>query len=198
VSRLRSQAKFGRFPCDKTTRRANHEKPVQPLAQKYFASVVGQISDLNSRVPPDQRGRAHVTNVAAGCGGRELMARDERLSARTAKSCGPGAPMLAFKLPENVPEVKVARKPGHLGEREVSRKTTAQGKPVCSGSPVVLPPCFSICTGPMGAIGTRLSLRPLFYEARTSCKARARRAARMMACVCCLTIESDVSARPAY
>jgi len=40
----------------------------------------------------------------------------------------------------------------------------------------------------MGAIGTRLSLRPLFYEARTSCKARARRAARMMACVCCLTI----------
>jgi len=65
--------------CDKTTRRAKHQNPVHPLAQKYFASVVGQISDLNRRVPPDQRGRAHVTNVAAGCGGRELMARDERL-----------------------------------------------------------------------------------------------------------------------
>jgi len=108
--------------CDKATRRANHQKPVHPLARKYFASVVGQISDLNPRVPPDQRGRAHVTNVAAGCGGRELKARDERLGARTAKSCGPGAPMLAFKLLENFPEVKVARKPGHLGEREISRK----------------------------------------------------------------------------
>ena len=29
--------------------------------------------------------------------------------------------------------------------------------------PVVLPPCF-FCTGPTGAIGTRLSLRPLIEE----------------------------------
>jgi len=29
--------------------------------------------------------------------------------------------------------------------------------------PVVLPPCF-FCTGPTGAIGTRLSLRPLIAE----------------------------------
>jgi hypothetical protein len=30
--------------CGKSTRRANHQKSVQPFAQKYFASVVAQIS----------------------------------------------------------------------------------------------------------------------------------------------------------
>jgi hypothetical protein len=38
-------------------------KPVQPSAQKYFASVVGQISGVNPRVSPDERGVAHVTNA---------------------------------------------------------------------------------------------------------------------------------------
>jgi hypothetical protein len=33
--------------------------------------------------------------------------------------------------------------------------------------PVVLPPCF-FCTGPMGATGTRLSLRPLMAEGGTN------------------------------
>jgi hypothetical protein len=36
----------------------------------------------------------------------------------------------------------VARKPGHLGEREVSRKPSRRESRRCSGSPVVLPPCF--------------------------------------------------------
>jgi hypothetical protein len=60
--------------------------------------------------------------------------------------------------------VTVAKEPGHRGEHEVSRKTIAQGKPECfSVSPVVLPLCF-LCAGPMGATGTRLSLRSLFFR----------------------------------
>jgi hypothetical protein len=43
--------------------RANHPNPVYPLTQKYSASVVGQINDLDSRVSPDERGVAHVTNA---------------------------------------------------------------------------------------------------------------------------------------
>src|SRR5579871_6237043 len=73
-----------------------------------------------------------------------MMAHDGRLNARTAKSCGPDAPMLASSRPrcERIVPVKVARQPGHLGEHEVSRKTTAQGKPAllrftCGPTPVL-------------------------------------------------------------
>src|ERR1700686_4220184 len=57
----------------------------------------------------------------------------------------------------------VARKPGHRGEREVSRKPSRRESRMFPVEPVVLPPCF-FCTGPTGAIGTRLSLRPLIEE----------------------------------
>jgi hypothetical protein len=36
--------------CDKTTRRANQQNPVQPFRKKYFAFTVGQISGLTPRV----------------------------------------------------------------------------------------------------------------------------------------------------
>ena len=68
--RLAPQAKSACTACDKSTRRANRQNPVHPLAQKDSASVVGQISDPNRPVSPDKRGVAHVTNVAVGCGGR--------------------------------------------------------------------------------------------------------------------------------
>jgi hypothetical protein len=42
---------------------------------------------------------------------RALFARDERQSLRTAKSCGPDAPMLASSLAEIFCEATVARKP---------------------------------------------------------------------------------------
>jgi hypothetical protein len=42
--------------------------------------------------------------------------------------------MLAPSLREaSFPEVTVAKEPGHRGEREVSRKPIAQGKPDVSG-----------------------------------------------------------------
>jgi hypothetical protein len=94
-----------------------------------------------------------------------MTASDERLTSRTAKSCGPGAPTLASSFWEtSFSGVTVAKEPGHRGERGVSRKPLRRESRRCSGSPVVLPPCFFCCTGPMGAIGTRLSLRPLLHE----------------------------------
>src|SRR5438093_5920427 len=47
---------------------------------------------------------------------------------RTAKSCGSDAPMLASSLREEA-QATVSNKPGHRGEREVSRKTIARGVP---------------------------------------------------------------------
>ena len=63
--------------CDKSTRRANQQKSVQPFAQKYSAHAVGQISDLTPRVSPNEGRLAIVTNarwdaVDAKC------AKDER------------------------------------------------------------------------------------------------------------------------
>ncbi len=50
--------------CGKSTRRANHQNLSSPLAQKYFAFPVGQISATSSRHPAPQEGRfAIVTNV---------------------------------------------------------------------------------------------------------------------------------------
>src|SRR5258706_14891286 len=47
---------------------------------------------------------------------------------RTAKSCRSDAPMLASSLREEA-QATVSNKPGHRGEREVSRKTIARGMP---------------------------------------------------------------------
>ena len=52
-------------------------------------------------------------------------------AARTAKSCGPDAPTLAFKSRRSVCAAMVARKPGHQGEHDISRKAIAQGRPDC-------------------------------------------------------------------
>src|SRR4029077_11838336 len=47
---------------------------------------------------------------------------------RTAKSCGSDAPGPASSLREEA-QATVSNKPGHRGEREVSRKTIARGMP---------------------------------------------------------------------
>jgi hypothetical protein len=64
---------------DKTTRRANHPKPVQPSAQKYFAFAVGQITDLTSPVSPDERGGSRSSRT---CGGMRWT-RELRLTSVT-------------------------------------------------------------------------------------------------------------------
>jgi hypothetical protein len=59
-----------------------------------------------------------------------------------------------------------ARKPGPQGERAISRKTIAQGRPGDQAEPVVSAASFFVCWRAMGAAGARSSLRPLVLEGR--------------------------------
>src|SRR5437762_10122188 len=56
---LRTQAQFHSAACDKLARRANHPKPVQPLAQKYSAFVLTQIN----RITPPVRSEEHTSEL---------------------------------------------------------------------------------------------------------------------------------------
>src|SRR5258706_6034056 len=63
---------------------------------------------------------------------------------RTAKSCRSDAPMPASSLREEA-QATVSNRPGHRGEREVSRKSIARGMPGRSGVTVVtMLVCFFI------------------------------------------------------
>jgi hypothetical protein len=65
---------------------------------------------LNPPVSPDERGVAHVTN-ARWDAVDVTAAKDERSCSRTAKSCGPGAAVLALNSRKNIREMTVATKP---------------------------------------------------------------------------------------
>jgi hypothetical protein len=68
---LFAQAQSQEATCDKSTCRANHLKPVQPLAQKYSAFHPTQISGYFHAVPTRQEGRiARRHERGTGCGGR--------------------------------------------------------------------------------------------------------------------------------
>src|SRR5450755_1057753 len=92
---------------------------VESRLQKYFASPVGQIISTNSRHPVPHRGAYRDRHERGmGCGGRGSVlratglqggflgtcerspARGREMLQRTAKSCGPDAPMLASSLAE--------------------------------------------------------------------------------------------------
>src|SRR6267143_6458294 len=88
--------------------------------------------------------------------------------------------MLASSLREEA-QATVSNKPGHRGEREVSRKTIARGMPGRSGVTVVttLVCLFFITHEAAGASSARHSLRPLIFRRRNVFgKPRADRAAR--------------------
>jgi hypothetical protein len=83
---------------------------------------------------------------------------------RTAKSCGPGAPMLALSFcGVTSVEVTVAKKPGHRGEHEVSRKPLRRESRIASAEPVCSCAHSSVhfAHETAGAARIRLSLRPL-------------------------------------
>jgi hypothetical protein len=92
---------------------------VESPLQKYFASPVGQIISTTSRHPVPHRGAYRDRHERGmGCGGRGSVlratglqggflgtcerspARGREMLQRTAKSCGPDAPMLASSLAE--------------------------------------------------------------------------------------------------
>src|ERR1035437_5602036 len=73
---------------------------------------------------------------AVGCGGRAAC-EGRTLASRTAKPCGPGAPTLASSSWEaSFSGMTVARKPGHRGERGISRKPLRRESRIASAEPV--------------------------------------------------------------
>src|SRR5262245_47675698 len=82
---------------------------------------------------------------------------------RTAKSCGPGAATLASIRPACAGTATVTIKAAHRGEHEGNRKTIARGKPGCLGCTCQtrVRSLLPIAHGAAGAVGARLSLRPL-------------------------------------
>jgi hypothetical protein len=159
------------------------------LSSKNF-SLFSQLKSVLCPPPSrlDERGVRVVTDVAAGCGGRG-GARDEALTSRTAKPCGPDAPTLAFKL---VDDTCVSRRrwwqesPVTRESTEETVKTIAQGRPddsasTCGDYTRVL---FYLAHGAAGAAGTRSSLRPpcsrgekLMDHSGATCAARMRNCA---------------------
>ena len=74
-----------------------------------------------------RRARDVMDALASG-----VFSRRTKTPKRTAKSCGPGAAMLALSSWSH-PQVTVANKPAHRGERDISRKAIARGRPGCFG-----------------------------------------------------------------
>src|SRR5207237_1836117 len=101
-------------------RRFNVIWVVQSPCQKYFDCAVRQITSRTLPVSPERAALAIVTNV-----GRDavdaLASQDERGLRRAAKPSGPDAPTLASSWRSD-PQAMVAIKPGHQGERGISRK----------------------------------------------------------------------------
>jgi hypothetical protein len=84
---------------------------------------------------------------------------------RTAKSCRSDAPGSASSLREDA-QATVSNKPGHRGEREVSRKAIARGMPGdfrCDRGDYARV-LFSFAREAAGALGARHSLRPLISQ----------------------------------
>jgi hypothetical protein len=112
-----------------------------------------QIGTTGKSLKPVQPSRKKYSAFAVGqiSGFSPRVSPDERAGV---KLCG------------SIRMATVARKPVHRGEREVSRKTTAQGRPDASAEPVCS--CaFSFvhfAHETAGAACTRSSLRPLFLN----------------------------------
>jgi len=126
-----------------------------------------------------------------------LALTDERRLMRTAKSCGPGAPMQALSRSDasSIAPATVANKLVHRGEREVSRKPSRrEGRSVSACTCGQRAPRAIFCAWAVGAAGTRSSLRPLFFERVIVAKARANSVARSCACAMsvsrCLALKS--------
>ena len=176
--------------------------PVQSYAQKEsaFLSASFAFSLVLSR--PCKRDVRVVTDVGFGMrwtrerAGRAALFRlrqnsdgpvpgsshgfGERRS-RTAKSCGPGAPRLALRLPGSMsPTTDGDNKVWSPGRARISRKTIRAGKAGMHRPNLwFLPRAFF----PHGGHGcwpsTRSSLRPLISRGDAGCKTRVPSAARM-------------------
>ena len=142
--------------------------------------TITQIRTIFRVSPCHHEGRcANVTQRGAGCDGR-LRRQVGFLPDETFAAYGeivwswrrdPGA-TLAGQVPASNGGKK-GRSPGRV---RISRKAIARGKPGCLGCTCqTRVRSFYHCTRWLaGAVGARLSLRPLFAEGQRNCKTRAR------------------------
>jgi hypothetical protein len=118
-----SGVRTGDLNCCRRTRRANQQKPVQPLLQKYSDSQKPQITFITLTVLSHWRGGSRSSRTRDRMRWTQGAPETRAFFLRTAKPCGPDAPTLASSPWEaSFLGVTVARKPGHRGERGVSRK----------------------------------------------------------------------------
>ena len=175
-----TQAQILCSACDKSTRRANHPKPVQPLAQKYSAFVRQSNHLHNSPVSPRDEGRSRSSRTCGEMRWTQELRLDVCGSKRTAKSCGPDVAVLALSPWRGELLAGDAAKSRSPGRAEVSRKAIAQGRPGVPRCTCMLV-CASLCAiahETAGAACTRSSLRPLIREGKTKMQTSGDRAAR--------------------
>jgi hypothetical protein len=131
----------------------------------YFRFSENHVS-LSPSCFPWRGGSRSSRTLETGCGGREAVQRvlnaPTKAASRTAKVCGPDLPMLGSSSARRIAGRWWLSKPGHQGERAISRKAIAQGMPVVPALPVVTAACIFCCRRAMGAACTRHSLRPPF------------------------------------
>jgi hypothetical protein len=151
--------------CDKTTRRANHPNPVQPLREKYSALFLTQLSCV-LRASRPTRGALRTSRNARWDAVDAKFAKDDRKRSRTAKPCGPDAPMAGVKFARSSRFLRATvtnKLWSHRGEHGISRKPSRRegrsvsAEPVCSCAFFIR--MFAHETA--GAARTRSSLRPL-------------------------------------
>ena len=179
---------ISRPACDKTTRRANHPKTCPALLRKIFRFRSRANQFFSLAVSPDERGGSRSSRTRGGMQWTRKLAQDEREPTRTAKPCGPDAPTLASSSWEaSFSGATVARKPGHRGEHEISRKPLRRESRIASAGPVCS--CAFFCafvhTRPRVQRASGFPCALLFFsEGGNRRKARAQRAARSRIRVC--------------
>jgi hypothetical protein len=119
---------------------------------------------------------------------RAPLARDERHSLRTAKSCGPDARNAGVKSSggRRLPAAMVARGSDSPGRARISRQAIAQGRPECSRFTCMLVCaflCASMHTRPRVQRAPGLPCALFVLGAEFDCKPRAQCVARMRGCV---------------
>jgi hypothetical protein len=157
---------------------------VKPVAQKYSAGHVGQITGISSRIPAHTRGVSRSSRCV-GLGRRWTLWR-QAFFAPDENAEAYGEVVWSWrrdagaKLAGSIPPMTVTTSPLHRGEHEVSRKAIAQGMSECFRSPVCscAPNAQFLAHETAGAACTRHSLRPLFKRGTTNLQKLGRNAPR--------------------